>query len=75
MTDLPGQLPEDLQWILPGDPADADDQQDSPQAQAFAATEAHAAATAGIITTGIDDVVTASAFFHSMWESSVCIGW
>jgi hypothetical protein len=60
---LPGELTEDLHWVLPGDPADPDDQQDRAQAQAFAATEAHATTTAGIITTGIDDVVTASAFF------------
>jgi hypothetical protein len=60
---LPGELTEDLQRILPGDPANADNQQDGPQAQAFAAAETHAATAAGIITTGIDDVVTASAFF------------
>jgi hypothetical protein len=60
---LPGELTEDLHWVLPGDPANTDDQQDGPQTQAFAAAEPHAAATAGIITTGVDDVVTASAFF------------
>ncbi|MNI16114.1 hypothetical protein D3C73_694390 [compost metagenome] len=64
LVHLPGQLSEDLQRILAGDPADADDQQDRRQAQALATAEAHpTAATADIITTGIDNVVAASAFF------------
>jgi hypothetical protein len=69
LAHLPGQLAEDLQRVLAGDPADADDQKDRRQAQAFATAKAHPA-TADIIATGIDHVVTASAFFHSMWESS-----
>jgi hypothetical protein len=60
---LPGELTEDLHWVLAGDPADTDDQQNCSKAQAFAAAETHTATAAGIITTGIDDVVTASAFF------------
>ena len=61
---LAGELAEDLQRVLAGQPADADDQHNRGQAQALAATKAHPAATAAdIITTGIDDVVTASAFF------------
>lgn len=60
---LPGELAEDLQRVLPGDPADADDQQDRPKAQPLAAAEAHTATTAHVIATGVDDVVTASAFF------------
>ncbi|MNR15131.1 hypothetical protein D3C85_1316480 [compost metagenome] len=64
LVHLPGQLSEDLQRILAGDPADADDQQDRRQAQAFATAKAHAAATAAnIIATGVDHVVAASAFF------------
>ena len=43
---LTGELAKNLQRVLPGEPADADDQQNGPEAQAFAATEAHPAATA-----------------------------
>ncbi|MNQ83804.1 hypothetical protein D3C85_989060 [compost metagenome] len=61
---LPGQLSEDLQWILAGDPADADNQEDRRQAQTLATAKTHAAATtADIIATGVDHVVAASAFF------------
>ena len=64
LAHLPGELPEDLHRVLAGDPADPDDQNDRRQAQALAATEAHPTATAaGIIATGIDHVVAASAFF------------
>ena len=64
LAHLPGELSEDLQRVLAGDPADADNQNDRGQAQALAATETHPAATAAdIITTGIDHVVAASAFF------------
>ncbi|MNJ29819.1 hypothetical protein D3C77_244010 [compost metagenome] len=56
---LPSQLAKDLQWVLAGDPANADDQQDRTYAQALATAEAHAATT---LATGIDHIVATPAF-------------
>ncbi|MNG03458.1 hypothetical protein D3C84_865420 [compost metagenome] len=63
LAHLAGQFPEDLHRVLAGKPADPDDQNDCGQAQAFAATKAHSATAADSVATGIDHVVTASAFF------------
>jgi uncharacterized membrane protein len=61
-----------LQRVLAGQPANADDQDHGRQAQALAAAKTHTAATAAIVIAGIHHVVAASAFFHSMGQSSVC---
>ncbi|MNE00383.1 hypothetical protein D3C80_927910 [compost metagenome] len=59
LAHLPGQLAEDLQRVLAGDPANPDNQQDRADAQAFATAEAHAATA---LATGIDHIVATPAF-------------
>lgn len=64
LLQLAGELAKNLQRVLPGEPADADDQQNRPEPQPLAAAEAHAATAT--FAPGIDHVVAASAFspFH-----------
>ena len=61
---LPGELAKNLQRVLAGQPADADNQQHSAKPQPLAAAKAHAAAAT--FAASIDHVVAAPAFspFH-----------
>ena len=58
---LPGDLPENLHRVLPGQQADRNDDHDPAKPQALAA-DAHAAAAPGVVAR-VDDVVTATSFF------------
>ncbi|MNP37064.1 hypothetical protein D3C76_1304880 [compost metagenome] len=57
---LTGELAKNLQRVLAGEPADADNQQHRTKPQPLAAAETHAAATT--FASGIDHIVAASAF-------------